>query len=113
MAQEFYSVWRIYSKRWTNAYNHKLNQAQDPATPFQLTKAEAEEWANELNIKTGGGDYEVRPLDPKFTVSVSFSNTATNTVKPAINDYTCPGCNNDRCSKTEKSCWRCGLNFRG
>jgi hypothetical protein len=24
------------------------------------------------------------------------------------NDYTCPTCKNDRCSKTEKSCWKCG-----
>jgi hypothetical protein len=24
------------------------------------------------------------------------------------NDYTCPSCKNDRCSKTEKSCWKCG-----
>jgi hypothetical protein len=27
--------------------------------------------------------------------------------KPVVNDYTC-GCGNDRCSRTEKSCWRCG-----
>jgi hypothetical protein len=25
-----------------------------------------------------------------------------------INDHVCPTCNNDRLSKTEKSCWRCG-----
>lgn len=26
----------------------------------------------------------------------------------AVNNHTCPHCKNDRCSKTEKSCWRCG-----
>lgn len=26
----------------------------------------------------------------------------------AINDHTCPTCKNNRCSKTEKSCWKCG-----
>lgn len=26
----------------------------------------------------------------------------------AINNHTCPSCGNDRCSKTEKSCWKCG-----
>jgi hypothetical protein len=26
----------------------------------------------------------------------------------SINDHTCPTCKNDRCSKTEKSCWKCG-----
>lgn len=25
-----------------------------------------------------------------------------------VNDHICPTCKNDRCSKTEKSCWRCG-----
>ena len=26
----------------------------------------------------------------------------------AINDHICKTCSNERCSKTEKSCWRCG-----
>ncbi len=26
----------------------------------------------------------------------------------AINDHTCTSCGNNRCSKTEKSCWKCG-----
>ena len=29
----------------------------------------------------------------------------------AINDCTCPTCKNDRCSSTEKTCWRCGGNL--
>jgi hypothetical protein len=24
------------------------------------------------------------------------------------NDYVCPTCQNDKCSKSEKICWRCG-----
>ena len=28
--------------------------------------------------------------------------------EPPVNDHTCPACGNNRCSKTEKSCWRCG-----
>jgi hypothetical protein len=31
----------------------------------------------------------------------------TASAEPTINDYTCP-CGNDRCSKAEKSCWKCG-----
>ena|SRR6266446_1680116 len=27
---------------------------------------------------------------------------------PLVNDHTCPTCKNDRCSKSEKSCWKCG-----
>jgi hypothetical protein len=26
----------------------------------------------------------------------------------AMNDHTCPSCGNDKCSKAEKSCWKCG-----
>jgi hypothetical protein len=29
----------------------------------------------------------------------------------AVNDHTCPTCKNDHCSKTEKSCWKCGSNL--
>jgi hypothetical protein len=34
-----------------------------------------------------------------------------NATGPAINDYTCPFCKNHKCSKKEKSCWRCGGEF--
>jgi len=30
------------------------------------------------------------------------------TASGAINDYICGTCKNDRCSKSEKKCWRCG-----
>lgn len=26
----------------------------------------------------------------------------------AINDHICPGCGNNKCSKTERTCWKCG-----
>ena len=29
----------------------------------------------------------------------------------AINDHKCPSCGNDRVSKCEKSCWKCGSNL--
>lgn len=29
-------------------------------------------------------------------------------VIPAVDDHQCISCGNDRCSKTEKSCWKCG-----
>ena len=35
----------------------------------------------------------------------------TGYIKPStatINDYTCKGCGNTKCSKQEKSCWKCG-----
>jgi hypothetical protein len=27
---------------------------------------------------------------------------------PLVNDRICPTCKNDRCSRTEKACWKCG-----
>lgn len=27
---------------------------------------------------------------------------------PAENNHVCPHCDNDKCSKSEKSCWKCG-----
>lgn len=29
----------------------------------------------------------------------------------AVNDHTCPTCKNTRCSRAEKTCWRCGGNL--
>ena len=40
------------------------------------------------------------------SVPVSVVNSAK-----AVNDYTCPACHNNKCSKTEKSCWKCGFHF--
>lgn len=30
------------------------------------------------------------------------------TSMPAINNHTCLGCGNTKCSKDERSCWKCG-----
>lgn len=41
-----------------------------------------------------------------------LTNVQTNiinmTANQIINDYICPTCKNNRCSKSEKLCWRCG-----
>jgi hypothetical protein len=29
----------------------------------------------------------------------------------AMNDHACPSCGNDKCSKAEKSCWKCGASL--
>jgi hypothetical protein len=34
--------------------------------------------------------------------------SSSNKIGPPINDHVCPTCKNDRCSKSEKSCWKCG-----
>ena len=37
---------------------------------------------------------------------LAFSGAAA--AAAAVNDHTCPGCGNTRCSRAEKTCWRCG-----
>ena len=51
-----------------------------------------------------------------FPSGSRLSNIPTGTLPPpmpaivsvAINDHTCPGCGNNRCSKSERTCWKCG-----
>lgn len=64
------------------------------------------------------------PFDPTASIKLSKYYKATLTNKcpppvaivcdpnaPAVNDHVCPTCKNTRCSKTEKTCWRCGNNL--
>lgn len=41
-------------------------------------------------------------------VQLQFVAIKTNTSSAVVNDHICVSCGNDRCSKNEKSCWRCG-----
>ncbi len=44
---------------------------------------------------------EIQLAEPLKQVVVS-------TTMGAVNDHVCATCGNDRCSRTERSCWRCG-----
>ena len=33
------------------------------------------------------------------------------TISPIVNDMTCKTCLNERCSSSEKSCWKCGASL--
>jgi hypothetical protein len=46
----------------------------------------------------------IAPIKPQTNGSIVAASVV-------INDYVCPNCSNDRCSKTEKSCWRCEFKF--
>lgn len=99
MAEEYYNVWVIDSKRWTN-HGH-----QDPKCPKQMTYDEAAVIAKYLTNCCC--PCEVRPLTAK-TAPVVEAVSKIDTLAVAINDHTCKWCGNNRCSKTEKSCWKCG-----
>jgi len=49
----------------------------------------------------GWQSYAAR-MDEKVKAQKAASNTI------AVNDHICPTCGNDRVSKCEKSCWKCG-----
>lgn len=55
-----------------------------------------------MDVKPGDLSYSI--LKPRTGQLPSDSFTITSIV---TNDYTC-GCGNTKCSKTEKSCWKCG-----
>lgn len=43
-----------------------------------------------------------------FVTNTTHPPSSVNANSVAVNDHTCPSCRNDKCSKTEKSCWKCG-----
>jgi hypothetical protein len=42
------------------------------------------------------------------SLSISDPQTPTTVVSTPVNNYVCKTCGNNRCSKNEKSCWKCG-----
>ena len=57
------------------------------------------------------------PKQPKgrYGVPITYDDSPAPTcdsvkdnVKGVINDHVCPTCKNDRCTKSEISCWKCG-----
>ncbi len=97
-----YSLWRKATS-WTKYLHPKLGQ-QQVTSPFKLTKIECEEWLEYIirNNNVLRDEFEIRQVDATIDTCLNVVTTE------AINDHVCPSCNNDRCSKTEKSCWKCG-----
>jgi hypothetical protein len=61
-----------------------------------------------INYEVGSCVLQCPP--PKTKPPVDTSKRYWNITVPAtpINDHTCTQCGNNACSKTEKSCWKCG-----
>jgi hypothetical protein len=47
----------------------------------------------------------------KESLTVPLSSLTVKASGVAINDHTCPTCSNTHCSKTERTCWKCGNNL--
>lgn len=98
----FYNIWHTKDNRWTNSEKASDHKNQ----PFSLSKEEAEKICASLNLPHSTDLFIVKELITapveSCTLPVPMAYVA------AVNDHVCPSCNNNRCSKSEKSCWRCG-----
>lgn len=69
-------------------------------------------WVSVINLQ--GMRIDRDPDDPVYPGwyayrFVPFEKQSTTMVPTAaVNDYTCPTCQNSRCSKSEGTCWKCG-----
>lgn len=107
MAERFFNIWYVPKSRWTTSLK------QDPKNPTKMTWENAHKEAIYYFGKSLV-DVEIREILADGTPGLIFAydpgSTVTNDAK-AVNDYICPFCKNDRVSKTEKNCWRCGNTF--
>ena len=58
-------------------------------------------------VDIDGGEFYWREIN-MIQVGEVKTPTSTDPSVPAINDHSCPSCGNDRCSKSERTCWKCG-----
>jgi len=65
------------------------------------TLEEAQKCSEKMNKDNRFWTYKVIGDREEFQKTITASGVA-------INDHVCPVCGNNRCSKTEKICWRCG-----
>lgn len=110
-----YGVWKPGSNRWAIHNDYREDGYDTPELAQQFIDL----------ILIGKqlfhpGDFEVRERHPDGTPGAavyrpqasehSIIPTSSDVGAPtiAINNHTCPSCKNDRCSKSEKTCWKCG-----
>lgn len=109
--ETYWNVWHIKAKRFTNGVWAGIQQ--DEEKPFKLTLEQATAWCNQLNQVKGNGPatFEVHAFDDSSSDQRFSTDLGLNANVAVINDHVCPACKNDKCSKTEKSCWKCGNVF--
>lgn len=60
-------------------------------------------------VPHGRVGYFIDPYDHKLPPPPK--DTIVGVIYYPVNDHVCPTCNNERCSKQEKTCWKCGSNL--
>lgn len=79
---------------------HQWREAESQIVGYLKGQADA----GVLNLTKGKNGGMMRNGPTKQVESVLQSATSG----PAVNDHTCPNCGNTACSKSERSCWKCG-----
>lgn len=104
----YYNIWYLPKNRWTNVNGQNTNKP----TLFSYEEASAYArlhfgtiYSSDIEIRQVLEDYSPGPIGP-----IVKDSSTSNTIK---NDWVCPTCKNDRCSKLEKICWKCGNNLNG
>jgi hypothetical protein len=113
MSDKKYNVWYPKDKRWTNGAHKTLGQ-QSQKNPHRLSPQEADIYRTDACCGSTH-EFEIREVLADGSpgdlwhplVEVPMAPIRSATAAP-INDHVCPACWNDKCSKTEKSCWKCG-----
>lgn len=64
--------------------------------------------SNSFNVRVRRELVWTGGLDVKDILSIPDPAPQKPKTKALVNNYTCPTCQNDKCSVTEDKCWRCG-----
>lgn len=95
-----------------NVKPHEFREAQDMIYDFLASQKHAGV-ISVLKGKNGGmmknhvsSNPLLAPIETKKTIAGPVRYVGE--VAPAINDHTCPSCGNTSCSKSERTCWKCG-----
>lgn len=72
------------------------------APPFVIVM-----WNDRNNVGYPAFFHEVVKVSPAKRDAGAIK-IVTKTSSAPVNDYVCPSCRNDKCSKSEGKCWKCG-----
>ena len=97
-----------------NVKSHEFKEAQDQILGYLKGQAD-----NGVITITKGKNGGIMRSSPSEMVKVETKKTIEGPIRyvgetlkvespKAINNHTCPGCGNTKCSKDERSCWKCG-----
>lgn len=109
MSDKNYNIWYTQYSRWVQDTFRTVRQ--NPGSPLKLSLEDAKEWHRNF------GDpivFVIRELLADGITGGEFYNEEAvavpihNSTATAVNDHVCPICQNDRCNKQEKFCWKCG-----